>query len=220
MNKNDDVRDLDEATADRLGRLGAMPVDLSRIERAIERGVGPRVRRRAFSMRWTRAVAALLLIAIGVGVVVSLTGGGPVMASAAQMAQMHEDLVSGRMASVKVDSIEEAGAVLSKQWGGSVPIPDMPDEHVMACCMKSVKDKKVACILLQSEGEKVTMTVSDATEMKVKGGRQVVHGGNTYVVQSVGELNMVMTERNGRWICLIGKLGMDRLTELAAQLKF
>jgi hypothetical protein len=221
MNDNEDTT-LDRATADRLARLGAMPVDVSRLERALEREVGPRVRRRRASpaMRWMRAAAALLLIAIGVGVAVSLTGGGPVMASAAQMAQMHEDLVSGRLTSVKVGSIEEAADVLTKQWGGSVPIPDLPDEHVRACCSKSVKDKKVACILLEAEGLPVTMTVSKASEMKVGGGKRISRGGATYFVDRVGELTMIMTERDGRWICLIGKLGTDRLIDLASGLTF
>ena len=42
--------------------------------------------------------------------------------------------------------------------------------------------------------------------------------GVTYHVQSFNSLNMVMTERNGRWICLIGRVPTERLMELALRL--
>src|SRR5271170_7532847 len=38
-------------------------------------------------------------------------------------------------------------------------------------------------------------------------------GGTTYHVQSVGRPNIVMTERNGGWICLTAKFPADRLMD-------
>ena len=90
----------------------------------------------------------------------------------------------------------------------------------MACCMKSVKNKKVACVLLKSEGEPVTMTVANASDMKLPTSPTALRDGVTYHVQTSGSLNMVMTERNERWICLIGRLPANQLMDLAEKLRF
>jgi hypothetical protein len=45
-------------------------------------------------------------------------------------------------------------------------------------------------------------------------------GGVTYHVQSSGRLNMVMTEWDDRWVCLIGEIPADRLMDIAEQLRF
>ena len=50
----------------------------------------------------------------------------------------------------------------------------------MACCMKSVKNKKVACVLLKSEDVAVTMTVANAADMKLPRSPTVTRGGVTY----------------------------------------
>ncbi len=86
--------------------------------------------------------------------------------------------------------------------------------------MRSVKNKKVACVLLEDNGGPVTMTVAKASDMQSPASPTVIRGGVTYHVQAVGRLNMVMTERNGRWICLIGQVSADRLMVLADQLQF
>ena len=121
---------------------------------------------------------------------------------------------------MQVDSIDEANKALAGQWPGGPTVPDAPQSHVMACCMKSVKDKKVACVLLKSEGEPVTMTVANAADMRLPKSPTVTRGGVTYHVQAAGDLNMVMTERRERWICLIGRLPAPRLMDLADQLQF
>ncbi len=45
------------------------------------------------------------------------------------------------------------------------------------------------------------------------------YDGFTYHVQAVVRLNMVMTERQGRLVCLIGELPVQRLMGLADQLR-
>jgi len=86
--------------------------------------------------------------------------------------------------------------------------------------MKSVKNKRVACVLLKSRETPVTLTVANAADIKRPDTSGVEHGGVTYQVQSTGKLNMVTTRRNDRWICLIGELPADQLMELAAKLQF
>jgi hypothetical protein len=56
--------------------------------------------------------------------------------------------------------------------------------------------------------------------MKLPPAPQIVRNGTTYRAQSVGRINMVMTERNGRWLCLMGEVPADRLVDVAAQVQF
>lgn len=217
---DDTAQRLDAATGHRLARLRTMPVDTSRLERRllaeIPRPTGPR-RSRLIWLRPVRAVAALALVAGLIGAILWGTSGGPALASPSQMAQMHYDLVSGRTPAMQVSSIEAANRMLG---GGSPEIPDVPAEHVMTCCMKSIKDKKVACVLLKDEGAAITMTVANAVDMKLPDSPTVRREGVTYHVQSSGNVQMVMTEHHGRWICLIAELPAERLMALAAKLRF
>jgi hypothetical protein len=215
---------LDRATAARLAKLRSMPVDASRLDRLIEAQI-PRTSVHSTIMisRWLRpfrAVAASILILGIVGALLFATSGGPVVASPTDMAKFHDDLVNGRIAAAHVDSIDAANKTLAAQWAESPRLPNMPADHAMACCMRSVKNKKIACVLLEDSNGPVTMTVANASDMQAPNSPTLTRAGITYHVQSVGQLNMVMTERNGRWICLIGRLPVDRLMDLASSLEF
>jgi hypothetical protein len=220
--KHEETQDpLDRATAQRLARLGSMPVDLSRLDQSLRAALPPppAVRRPRLFI-WSapmRAVAAVLLI-VGVAAAVLLSTSGN-SALAAQMAQVHEDMVSGKTPVMQVTSLEEANRMLAAQWPDSPGVPALPADHVMACCMKSVKDKKVACVLLKSEGEPITLTVAKASDMSMPMSPTLDRSGVRYHVQSFNGLNMVMTERNERWICLIGRVPTERLMDLAARLQ-
>jgi hypothetical protein len=48
----------------------------------------------------------------------------------------------------------------------------------------------------------------------------VNRNGQAYHVQQSGKLNMVMTERNGQWICLIGELDQNRLMDIVGAIQF
>lgn len=213
---------LDQATARRLARLRTMPVETRGLEERISALIPPSQQRNARItwLRPLRAVAALLLVGGLVAVILITLSGGPALASAAQMAQVHQDLVSGKTPVVQVDSIEAANRELSRQSPDSPAVPNVPSNHVMACCMKSVKNKRVACVLLKSQGVPVTMTVANASDFKLPASPAVMHDGISYHVQSAGDLNMVTTQRGGRWICLIGQLAPERLMEMAAKLEF
>jgi hypothetical protein len=217
-----DPQSLDDAVAARLAKLGALPVDTSRLDTAIAAQI-PR-RHDSSTRRFLRPLTAL---AAGIALVGFLAAawltrsGGEVLASPAQMAQVHQDIVANRVPVTRVDSIDEASRVLSKSWSGSPQLPAPPQEHVMACCMKSIHDKQVACVLLQDQsGTPITMTVARDADMRSPAGPTVTRGGITYHVQSCGALNMVTTERDGRWVCLIGELPQDKLIDLASRLQF
>jgi hypothetical protein len=220
---------LDRATAERLSKLRTLPVDTSRLDQLVgaqlpasDHGARRTRPAGAWFSRPVRAAAAVLLIVGVVAAVLLSNAEGPALASPALMAQVHDDVVSGRTPVMQVSSVDAANRMLGAQWPDSPGIPSMPADHVMACCMKSVKHKKVACVLLRGEqgGEPVTMTVARASDMSLPKSPTVVRNGVTYHVQDFRGLSMVMTERNERWICLIGRVPADHLMDLAAKLAF
>ena len=225
MDTLDDSREseLDQAIARRLAKLRTTPVDTSRLDKMLAAQL-PQPDRNARSAAWKlrplRAIAASIAIIAIVGAVLVSSSGGPVLASPTQMAQVHEDMVSGRTPVMQVASITEANKALASQWPQSPTVPGVPADHVMACCMRSVKNKKVACVLLKNDDVPITMTVANASDMQMSTSPVVTHGGVNYHVQSVQKLNMVMTERNGRWVCLIGERPVEQLMDLATKLQF
>jgi len=219
---------LDAATSDRLKKLSSMPVDTSRLDQLIQAQI-PRSAEESsrlsmfLHLRSVRAVAASIGMLLTIGVLIWSLSGGAVLASPDTMAKFHEELVSGKVSAIQVDTIADANRTLAAEWNKGVEIPRVSTEHVMLCCMRNIKDKRVACVLLKSEnGIPVTMAVAKAMDMRMPGGdsQTVVSDGVTYHVQSSGKLNMVMTERQGRWVCLIGELTPQRLINIAGAIEF
>lgn len=222
MNSDNPQSPLDEATARRLARLRAMPIDTSRLERMIESQIARPASSpaRHWRLRTWRAVAASLFVFILAGVVMWSLSGGSVQASPDVMARFHDDLVSGKVAAIQVNNIADANTALATELRKIGEIPDVPTEHAMLCCMRTIDNKRVACVLLRSEGNvPVTMAVAQASDLRMAHGEKQVVGGVTYHIQRSGNLNMVMCERSGRWICLIGALSTDKLISIAGAME-
>jgi hypothetical protein len=213
--------ELDDAVTQRLAKLRAMPVDTSRLDSALRARIPRPQKIRLMRLRPVQAVAAsfVLVTALTAALFIA-TSSGPALAEATQMAQVHQDIVSGRLPIMRVSSIEQANRMLAVESPGAPSLPQLPQEHVMACCMKSVHNKKMACVLLKQDGTPITLAVAKASEMKLPPAPQIVRNGTSYRAQSVGRINMVMTERNGRWLCLMGEVPADRLVDVAAQVQF
>jgi hypothetical protein len=214
----------ERAVGGRLSKLRTLPVETGRLAAALH-AQAPRPGRVAragwLSLRSVRAVAASVLLAgvLAAALLVAAMS-RQALASPAEMARMHDDLVSGRTPVMQVDSIEAANRMLAGEHPRFPALPDMPAEHIMACCMKSVANKNVGCVLLKQEGVPVSMMVARARDMRTPTSPVIVPGGVSYNVQSSGRLNMLMTERNGRWLCLIGETSAERLMDLASKLDF
>jgi hypothetical protein len=224
---SDEYRDehdkaLDQAVSARLARLRTMPVDTSNLDKAMLGQIpSPRREWRIRSFRPLRALAASMVLVSAIAAAIMLSASsGPALAEPAQMAQVHQDIVSGRIPVMQVASIGEANKMLNAQSPGAPTLPQMPDSHVMACCMKSVHNKKMACVLLKDEGIPITLAVASAADMKLAPAPVTTRNGIDYRVQKVGDLSMVMTEQDGKWLCLIGQVSADHLMDVAAQVKF
>jgi hypothetical protein len=209
---------LEQATSQRLRRLAAMPVDTSSLDKRLRLQIpAPATRHHGWLGR-LRAVAAALVVAGAVVAAIALWSGGPVQASAAHMAQVHRDIIENRVPVMKVDSIAQASRMLATS--SPAALPQAPDTHVMACCMKDIKNKKVACVLLRSEDSPITLSVASAADMKLPRGKPVMHNGIAYHVEKIDDLHMVSAQRDGRWVCLIGQVSAQRLMAIASRLEF
>jgi hypothetical protein len=217
---------LDRAVSDRLGKLRSMPVDVSALRKAVEARIGVTARGNGNLKlpRWLspmRAAAASLLILGLIIAAVIASSSGPVLASPDRLAQLHEDLVAGDRHGMRpVKSIEEAKAALADQNPGGPSVPGVADDHVMACCVHTVGRKKMSCVSLVTDGVPVSMAVADAADIKLPATETRIVDGVTYHVQSAQGVNMVMAQRNDRWVCLMGKLPTSRLIEVAQSLRF
>ena len=221
--KQDNDEQWEEAISRRLSKLRTMPMESGRLAAAIQSQI-PRPAREPrtvwFSLRPVRAIAASILVLGALAAVLVFTAlPRPAVASPAQMARMHQELVSGKTPAVQVDSIEAANKVLAGEHPQFPALPDVPAEHVMACCMSEVKEKKVACVLMKQEGVPVSLLVARSGDMRVPTSAVKVRNGLSYHVQASGALNMVLTERHGRWVCLMAELPVERLIDIASALE-
>ncbi len=238
---DDNLSDIDRATRDRLGLLRTLPIDTSSLARSLSAQLPASESTdaviakpsRSFWSGWRPriAIAAVLLMALSLAISV-VSNGGPVMASAATMAAVHEDIVAGRVHVTQVDSLDAANRALAELSPRSTQLPTMPmpvtqqaqppTAHVMACCMRSVKDKDLSCVLLMRDGVPITLSVAAARDMASHkaDGESIQYNGSTYQVQTFAKLTMVASERDGRWVCLIGALPAEELMKLLAGLQF
>lgn len=232
MSTHDTSAKLDQATARRLARLRSMPVDTTRLEAALRTKLPPQsassarpvvltgIRAQVAWLGPVRAAAASLLIVATLAAVLLVSSAGPALAAPADMAEVHQKLISGEVPITRINSVDEAGEVLRSQWAGVPALPDLPDEHVAACCLKSIKNRKVACLLLNGHSEPVSVVVGKADDFRLPDGSRQTVNGVEYRVGSSGEVNMVMTEHAGRLVCVMGRVEMERLIDLAAELRF
>lgn len=218
-NENSPEQPGDHMLRSRLARLGAMPIDTSILDRAMRAQLPQSVHP---WLRWVvsaSALAASLLIAISV---VLAMQGNEAQASGIAMAQMHRDIVSGRVPTMHAESIDDANRAIAAMSGvaGPLQLPHAPAIHTMACCMRDVNHKKVACVLLDHAGTPVTMMVGDIAGAAPQASNVEVREGVEYHYQTVDDLTMVSTQHDQRRICVIGQMSREQLMHLLAGLKF
>lgn len=217
-----DDNDPDSATTRRLAKLRAIPVDTSRLERSIRSQIpeltsGGMTRRHW--LRLSRGVAAgLLLTGLLVTAFIS-SSSGPAVASSVALAEIHDEVVSGQAPLTPVTSIAAASATIEAQWRSSPDLPYMAQGEAMSCCVHLMGRKKIAIVSFLSDGIPVTLAVADASEVRTSASVTVKRGRSVFHMQSSDNINMVMLQHGGRWICLMGALPTERLVDLAEKMR-
>lgn len=216
---------LDQLTRQRLGRLGQVPVDTSNLEKRLEAALWQQSQSSQRTRFWTgrrlASLAAAILIAVGAMFFIVQSGNTPVVAAPIELAQLHQRLVDGQIPMVPVSNIEQASQYLQTDWSEAPPLPDPTAATVTSCCKHNLQNRKVACILMDYRGQRVTMMVGRNRDL-VCGAKHhdMLRNGKHYAIHESGGLQMVMIENKGRWICLMSPLSINSLVDLADSLRF
>jgi hypothetical protein len=218
---NDETTELDKATSRRLSRLASMPVETSRLDAALKAALplNANVVTGARSAPWLlrlRAIAAAVLIVVTTWVVILAMGSRPVMASPGEIARWHYDMIGSCGA---VTSITDANRALHDCDEQSPALPAPPGE-IRACCLKMMGKQHVSCAMIERKGEKVMICIAAQGDIKAPQGQKMSVGGLSFEAFTDGQLNIVSTHRDGRWVCASGNLSHQELAETAAMLKF
>jgi hypothetical protein len=83
-----------------------------------------------------------------------------------------------------------------------------------------VHRERRACVRLDAGGRPVTLVVAEGTDPCSAHGRVVDRAGRKYLVHMMGSVNMAMTARDGRWLCVMGELPDEDLLKIAEAVKF
>lgn len=228
-----DEDELDRATRARLARLASMPVDTTNLERRLKAAISAEVGASAPAPRqhsgfrlWKPVfslAAALAIAAVILGVIFG-TGTTPVIAAPADLAKVHDAMNMHTSTATVVTSMDEANRVIASQWSDapSLPTASLSEEQVRGCCLHDLKGRKVVCVLMRDgDNAPVTMLVARTQDVKCsQSGMAVKRNGRQYMVHDTNGLRMVMTEGNGKFVCLMGNGSVERLLEVAALLSF
>ena len=103
--------------------------------------------------------------------------------------------------------------------GTATPSAASP-HHGMPCCEAKLCGHEVASLVFDFDQVPISIMLARRGEMKCHGDGTIVRDGHAYVVAQAGGLNMVMEERSGRWLCLVGQVPQDQLIALIRQLTF
>lgn len=206
---------LDAAISQRLAKLRSRPVELGSLQKAIEREI-PRQKNHSLlhllAIRPLRAVAAMLTVGVTIAAIVLATASSPAIASSQELLRLHESVIS-QVQQTPGDSSEEiARAAINGQWPAKAASGEScPRGAQMPCCVHRLGGSQATCVLLSIDGVPVTLAAADAVEVRMPAMEKVTQRGVTFHVQNARNINMVMTERGGKWYCLMGNLPTERL---------
>ena len=215
----DHLDPLDAATRARLARLASVPVDTSRVARRLRAALAP-VPRVHHLRRWWSMTGAAAALAAAVVLAVMLSGNSSALASPDDLAQVHRQIVSGQMPLMTVQTLDQANQMLAQQVGHASAMPTTMPAQVMSCCACEVCGRHVAAAALTYHGTAVTMMVAPSGAVQCRGMQMLTRDGQTYCIGRSGGLTMVMQERSGHWLCLVGGLSEDDLIGLARGVTF
>lgn len=227
----------DLAVSRRLKQLSTLPVDTSSLDRAILLAIpkpasgGDRSVSVPWRSRWLTgsrgiAAAAASISVVAVVALVMALSARPVLAEPASMADLHRDLISGRLPMTRVSSIAQANSILSQSWpdGPEVPtLPALPADHDMACCLKDVKGRRVICVVMDDQGIPISIVIAPKTNVRVPTQGSTTPGSSPTsraMVHTKGSLSMVMKERDGLFVCVMGEAPPERLQAIADSMQF
>ena len=85
----------------------------------------------------------------------------------------------------------------------------------MHCCVHEIGRKQMACLTFSVDQQPITLAMASSRDIRSPHGEARTINGREYRIDSSDGVNMVMSEVDGTWMCLMGRLPIERLVELA-----
>lgn len=239
MNPNNPQDRIDQATSSRLAKLGSCPVDPTALQQTLEQALNAATQAtnqdasaqppsaqsspsnlRLLCQRWWRPLAscaAAILVAITLGWLVLGNNTSRALAAPAELAQIHYDVAHGLSPHMSVSSIEQANAILKEQSDDHVPLPPMPGE-LQSCCLHHHVGTLMTCAMIKDQGQLITVAIADASKLRSPKGQVITRNSQSFVIHKANGINMVMSEQNNRWLCVMGEAPFEQLIEVASKI--
>ncbi len=190
-------------------------------------------RRWRYPVHWWRPVggiaAAVVLMAV-IGVTLLAPRPSAVEAAPSEVARLHKALATGEVDEHThirpASDIHQANEQLARDWPGaatfsSAPrIPDPDFGRVLSCCVHRLNDRPVATVLMEVDGQIISVMVAHNTHVrKPRGGDTVEHNGYTFTTHQIEGTNLVMIEHGRHWVTLASEsLSRENLLALGKRM--
>jgi hypothetical protein len=220
---------MDTATQARLRQLRSMPLALGALREGLaqqiarqEEPAAVRVWHRALWQRpLVRIAAAILLLAGPLTIAALIVMPRDAVASPEQFASLHQRMQSPAARLTPVADMDSAERAIRAKWSGA---PDMPRGmacgRMMTCCIHDLAGKQAAVVMLRSGEHPVTMAVVDASQVSIPRRGLVTYNGRDYYAGKARGVRMIMFERAGKSVCIMGDAPQEELLQLADAAKF
>lgn len=195
------------AVAARLARLATIPVDTTNMDRAVMRRISES---RSYNWPWRMVAsglaAAIVLLAV---VLTPLLTPRTSQASVRDLSQVYARMVANPTTGDVAGNVSKTMMQMCTPQAGQMG----------SCCLQTIHHQKVACMLVKHGGQTVGVIVAPLGELVYPKGRVVEKYGHTFILQSAGNLNIVIRPGKLHWVCVMGKQNVNSLMAIASQLR-
>ena len=137
------------------------------------------------------------------------------------LARLHSEVMAGESDLMPATTITQATELIHHKWARAPKLPVPTVGQVTASCVHEVADREVICLKLEHKGQPITMVVGHSREVVCSAEhQQVTRNGRTYFVHDRNGVRMVMINHEDRWVCIMGGVSIEDLTEIADGLEF
>ncbi len=194
------------AVAQRLARLATMPVDTTKLDRALraqislpKRNVGT----------WRIAVSGLVAAAVILAaLLIPLTVPHSSRASVSDLSQIYNRMLVSPL----------AGGITNAQKNTLQLMCPPTTGHLASCCMQTLHHHRVACMLVKRGKQTVGVVVVPAGSLEYPQGIHRRYEGGSFIVRKTGKLNIVIRSGRRHWICVMGPQRVSELMLIASQI--
>ena len=189
---------IQRAISTRLGRLGTLPVDTSRLDQLLRDQIPmPRKHRPFLVFGWLAGAGAAACAALIIAVALLFTGTPRL--SAADLAGVYRNLAA-------------QPAVTMTSGTASSPVQMAPGMMCMmkagemvSCGQQMVGKYRLACVSVRSPSHaRVVMVSGDVGTVKNPRGQTLTIAGKPYTLDVSGHINMLMRRVGNHWYCAMG----------------